>query len=76
MGLQIRTNKHGELCPPIHPHVSGHRSYKVAVRTAKRRQASTGLGMAVVTWHNANFVVMPAEMAWAYDEAELLVEYA
>jgi hypothetical protein len=31
--------------------------------------------MAIVTWHDDNWVVMPSAMARRYDEAELFVEY-
>src|SRR4051812_7238429 len=39
--LHIRQNKHGEYMQPVHPLVSKHRSYTVAVRTAKRRAVKT-----------------------------------
>jgi hypothetical protein len=73
--LPIRTDKRGVWMPPVHPQVSKHRSYEVAVRTAKKRQEAAGEPMAVVTWHDENYVVMPAWMGKRYDDADLLVEF-
>jgi hypothetical protein len=73
--LPIRINRHGEYAPLVNRLTSKHRSYKIAVRTAKRREEKTGIPMGVVTWHDANYVVMPAADAKRYDDEELLVEY-
>lgn len=75
LGLPMRIDRRGTWMPPVHPHVSKHRGYEVAIRTAKRRAATTGEPMAVVTWHDDNYVVMPAAMARPYDEEDLLVEF-
>jgi hypothetical protein len=74
--LPIRINCHGEYAPLVNRLTSKHRSYKIAVSTARRRQEKTGIPMGIVTWHDANFVVMPAEDAKKYDQEGLLVEYA
>ena len=75
MTMEIRTDKRGILMPPLHRHVSKHRSYQIAVRTARRRQERTGIPMAIVAWHDDHSVVMPAAMAEAYDDEELYVEF-
>jgi hypothetical protein len=73
--LPIRIDRRGEFMPLVNRLTSKHRSYKVAVSTARRRQEKTGVPMGIVTWHDANYVVMPAEDARRFDEEELLVEY-
>jgi hypothetical protein len=73
--LPIRTNKHGVLMPLVHPLISKHRSYKIAVRTAHRRAEKLGHAFGIVTWHDENYVVMPPRLARAFEEEDLLVEY-
>jgi len=73
--LAIREDRRGEWMPPVHPLVSKHRSYRIAVGTAKRRAKKAGESMAVVAWHDGNSVVMPAEMAKGYDAEVLFVEF-
>jgi hypothetical protein len=73
--MRYRIDKHGTIQPIIHRHVSGHASYKIAVRTAKRRHERTGIPMGVVTWHDEKYVVMPERHAAGFEVEELLVEY-
>jgi hypothetical protein len=72
--MDYRIDRRGTIQPIIDRLVSGHRSYKIAARTAKRRQERSGIGMAIVTWHDEKFVVMPAWQARTFDEEELFVE--
>jgi hypothetical protein len=73
--MHYRTNKHGVIHPVVDRLVSRHVRHKVAVRTARRRSNQAGMPMAIVTWHDASYVVMPAWRAAWFDEQELLVEY-
>ena len=73
--MHYRINEHGVIHPIVDRLVSRHVGYRVAVRTANRRGEMTGLPMAIVTWHDATFVVMPAWRAQWFDELDLLVEY-
>ena len=75
MTMDIRWNRRGILMPPIHRHISTHKSYKIALRVAHRRSVALGTPMAIVAWHDDNFVVMPASVARPYDEADLFVEF-
>ncbi len=73
--MRYRIDKRGTIQPIVHRLVSGHASYRIAVRTARRRHERTGLPMGIVTWHDDKYVVMPARMAKAYEAEDLLVEY-
>lgn len=73
--MHYRVNKHGVIHPIVDRLVSRHVGYRVAVRAAMRRREQTGEPMAIVTWHDATYVVMPAWRAAWFDEQELLVEY-
>ena len=73
--MHYRHNKHGVIHPIVDRLVSRHVSYKIAVRTACRRREKAGMAMAIVTWHDETYVVMPAWRAAWFDEQELLVEY-
>ncbi len=73
--MDIRIDRRGILMPPLHRLVSKHKSYKIALRTAHRRAEATGTPMAIVTWHDDNFVVMPGSLAIPYRNEDLLVEF-